>query len=165
MSCTVISLGPMDSGPHHLRLIDGEEETTLPIQKATSEHRNYILGTWVKSYANTARQMTVGSMKGTALTVPPETYLANEPRVAEKLWDKCFVVTGPDGYTIHAWVCVHENTLYHIYVPPQLRSKGIATALIDWLVTGDYMVARPWPYKQGLPGTASFDPYALGRHV
>lgn len=164
MHSIVVSLGNIEDGhAQYLRMVGDGEELTLPVIKAKPEHRNFILGTWVKSYVNTVRKITVGCTKGIAHTEDVETYLRNEPKVAERLWETSHVVTAPDDeFVIHAWVCGEEGKLWHVYVPPQLRNKGIARALIEYACGTTYDVARPWPFKRGLPGQYCYNPYMLG---
>lgn len=140
------------SSDMHLELVHretGKVVERLPVVPATEEHRAFILATWVRSYASTARKLLSRAV-----------YTAGEPRVAERLWPKTFVVTSPDdSYTIHAWVCGEPGKLYHCYVIPQLRRKGIAGALIEGLCGRNVEIARPWPYEANPRWT--LNPYLL----
>lgn len=142
---------------------DGEK-IDLRVIRAEKIHRSYILSTWVKSYASTVRRQKVSCTKETVLTVPLDVYLANEPKVAESLWDRAYIVTGDDGISIHGWVCGDIGKLWHIYVPPGLRRKGLASALIRLSCGDSYEYARPWPFESGLPGEATYNPYLLTRY-
>ncbi len=76
---------------------------------------------------------------------PSEVYRAGESKAAELLWSKSHVVTGDDGFTIHAWICGTEGKLWHVYVPPPLRRIGVARALVESTVGTRYLVCKPWP--------------------
>lgn len=147
-ACTVVS----SPGPkNYFRMVadGGAEEVTLPLTQAGPQHRSYILATWVRSYAPQLRKW-LGS-------VPEE-----EGLQAEKLWDQSLVVTDDDGFTVHAWVCGSPGLLHYVYVPPELRRKGVAEALIKHLCGHTYEYGRPWPYKKE-PNGGKYNPYILGR--
>lgn len=121
----------------------------LPLKLATPTHRSFILATWVRSYASTARKVLSRTV-----------YNAGEPSLAEAHWDKCLVVTSSDDeYTVHAWVCIKDGGLIHCYVVPELRRKGIARALIRGFCGPNVQYARPWPFD--VPKTWTFNPYLL----
>ena len=125
----------------------GKVVEKLPIRLAQEEHRAFILATWVRSYASHARK-----------AVPRSAYAEGEAKLAERFWPKTFVVTSPDDdYTIHAWICCEPGHLYHVYVIPELRRKGIADSLVRKLVGGKVQYARPWPYD--VPRNWTFNPY------
>lgn len=109
---------------------------TLSLKKATKEHRSFIIGTWVKSYRNTARKLGIGAF-----------YDKHEPAIAESRWEDCWVATDEDGYTVYAWVCSADRCLYHVYVIPELRRKRMASCLAEFS-TGSTTpdLARPMPY-------------------
>lgn len=50
--------------------------------------------------------------------------------------------------TVHAWACGDLGLLHYVYVPPELRKKGLARRLITELL-GEYPkhinVTHPWP--------------------
>lgn len=127
----------------------GKVVESLPIRPATEEHRAFVLATWVRSYANTARKV-----------MSRATYTEGEPKIAERLWKKSYVITSPDDdYTIHGWICAERGKLYHMYVIPELRRKGISSALISVCVGPKVEYARPVPYA--VPKSWSFNPYML----
>lgn len=127
----------------------GKVVETLPIRPAQEQHRAFILATWVRSYAATARKMLTRAV-----------YVAGEPKIAERLWPKAMVITSPDDdYTVHGWICAEEGKLYHMYIIPELRRKGIAGALIQLAVGPKVEYARPWPYEP--PRHWNFNPYLL----
>lgn len=92
---------------------------SLRLVRATPEHRSFILGTWVKSYRSQARKENFGGY-----------YDKYEPGIAESRWEDCWVATDEDGYTVYAWVCGETGNLWHVYVVPELRRKGVADSMI-----------------------------------
>jgi GNAT superfamily N-acetyltransferase len=96
------------------------------------------------------------------MAIRPDVYRSGESATAELNWSSSMVVTGEDGYTIHSWVCFSNGQpghLYHVYVPPQLRSEGIAKALVEHFVGKVYTVHKPWP--NGIPKghTVTYNPW------
>jgi GNAT superfamily N-acetyltransferase len=128
----------------------GKVLETLPILPAQETHRNFILATWVKSYAPTARRLLSQAV-----------YAEGETRLAESLWQKSHVLTSKDDdYTIHAWVCGEPGKLYHCYVVPALRHRGVAKALIELACGTTLRFAKPSPLATHRPGW-TLDPYIL----
>ncbi len=113
---------------------------SLPIVQAGTEHRSLILSTWVKSYQTVSTQKWM---------VNKETYILNEPRVAELFWENSWVVTSDEeGYTVHAWICCLPGKLFHIYVSPELRGCKTATSLIKHFCgPGNVDIYKPWPFQ------------------
>jgi GNAT superfamily N-acetyltransferase len=137
-----------DGSPAILLMKSGVVLETLPIIAARSEHRSFILSTWVKSYEGLARKLGWG-----------EFYARHEPSVAESLWSSVAVVTDDGGYTVHGWACAIDGGLYHCYVVPELRKLRIATRLIEHTCpNGLKEYARPWPYS----AHARVNPYLMG---
>lgn len=121
----------------------------LLLIRATPEHRNFILGTWVKSYRPHARKQGIG-----------EFYDKHEGEVAESRWQDCWVASDEDGFTVYAWVCAEGRNLYHVYVIPELRRKGVSGALIQFSTGQAHPdMARPWPFTSAKLGRV--DPYLL----
>lgn len=135
-----------DGTPRILLNHQGSPLETLPIVGARDEHRNFILGTWVKSYAPYARAQGINRF-----------YNENEPAIAESRWMDCLVVTDDTGFTVHAWVCGRDGQLWHVYVVPELRRLRIATRLIEHACGELREYARPWPYS----AHARVNPYLL----
>jgi GNAT superfamily N-acetyltransferase len=135
-----------DGTPLILLMKEGATLETLPIQKARSEHRNFILGTWVRSYAQQARDQGIGHF-----------YKKHEPSIAESRWMDCLVVTDDTGFTVHAWACGRDGQLWHVYVVPELRRLRVATRLIEFTCGKLEEYARPWPYS----AHARVNPYIL----
>jgi hypothetical protein len=131
---------------------------TLPIVKANNDHRSFILSTWVRSYETHARRLSIGPAN---CRIEPQDYRDGESRAAEKHWDKTHVVTGADGFTIHAWICAKEGALWHVYVPPNLRLSGVAKALISSVAGNNYCVSKPMPY-QFSGHTVTYNPWLSG---
>jgi len=154
------------TGSLSLNLLDretGEVLESLPIRQATPQDKAFILSTWIRSYAQAVRRTRVAVGTESIQSIPQEVYLREEPIIAESLWMQCLVVgssSASDEYTIHAWVCGSSGKLYHCYVPPELRGKGIAKALISHLCGTTLQYARPWPFSR-VPNGWSFNPYLL----
>ncbi len=149
MSLNGVSSVLSSDGQPAILLMKGDSQLErLPIVLAGSEHRAFILSTWVKSYEGLARKQ---GLKGF--------YTKHEPAVAEAHWARCSVVTDDAGYTVHAWVCSVSGALYHCYVVPELRKLRIATRLIEHTCPdGLKEYARQWPYS----AHARVNPYLLG---
>ncbi len=126
---------------------EGKQLASLPIVQASSEHRSFILSTWVRSYEAQARKQGIA-----------EFYSRHEPKLAERLWGACLVATDDAGYTVHAWVCGTKGKLWHCYVVPELRKLRVATRMIEAACGELKEYARPWPYSQH----ARLNPYLLG---
>src|SRR5688500_7021107 len=139
-ACTVISSPGLKN---YLRLVDGEAEpVTLPLTQAGPQHRSFVLATWLKSYQPILRKWL-----GPSVAV---TLLKEESNQAETLWERTSIVTSEDeNFVVHAWVCGEPGVLHYVYVPPVLRGKGIATALIRHVCGHTFEYGRPWPGKKG----------------
>jgi GNAT superfamily N-acetyltransferase len=148
MSLNGVSSELSSGGSPGIHLVKGEKVLEeLRLMGANQEHRSFILSTWVKSYETQARKQGI-----------KEFYSKHEPKLAEKLWDKCIVLTDDSGYTVHAWVCSINGALYHVYVVPELRKLRVATRLIEYAgPLKEY--ARPWPFA----AHARVNPYLLGQ--
>lgn len=121
---------------------------TLRLVPAQKEHRSFILSTWVKSYAPTVRRYRAFVLDGTAHPIHYDTYMEEEPLVAEANWESSLVaVDMDDSFVIHAWVCGSPGKLLHVYVPPPLRQKGIARALIKEQCGEQLGYSKPWPFR------------------
>ncbi len=151
ISCTVVSYPDSNGGTiAHLRLGHGEEVLTLPVRKVTQEHRSYVLATWVKSYLPMLRKWLGFKDSG-----------GGEAKQAELHWEDSYVVTSPDDdFTVHAWVNGGPGLLRYVYVPPDLRGKGIARALIAHVCGSPYQYGKPWPFKRP-PTHGTYNPYVL----
>ncbi len=123
---------------------------SLRLVKASSTHRNFIIGTWLKSYRPTARKLGIGAF-----------YDKHEPEIAESRWQDCTVATDDDEYTVYAWVCGDVSALLHLYVVPELRHIGVATGLQEHVCgTRRPDLARPWSVYRG---QLQVNPYLLAR--
>jgi GNAT superfamily N-acetyltransferase len=148
-STTVVSSADSKS---YLRLVTDGEELTLPVYPASKTHRSFILATWVKSYAPVLRKW-LGDGIG----------LEEEAQQAETLWGQTLVCGSEnDEFTIHAWVCGSPGVLHYVYVPPDLRGKGIAGALIRHVCGHKFQYGRPWPFRKE-PSGGQYNPYLLGQ--
>jgi len=140
----------------------GELIDSLPIIRAKLEHRSFIISTWVKSYQSQARRIRYESMP-----VPHDVYRDGESLLAELRWKDSHVVVSPgDEFTIHAWICSYSTPgakrLYHVYVPPLLRSSRVAKSLVEHYVGKEYLVGKPWPNAPPSGHVVHFDPYMNG---
>lgn len=126
---------------------------TLALRPAAAEHRSFILATWVQSYKALARKQFSSKV-----------YEQEEPRLAEKYWQNCIVLTPEDdSFTIHGWVCGVGTTLLQCYVPPELRRIGIASCLIDTACGKKVVIPRAWPFQNPPRGFEfTYNPYKLG---
>lgn len=147
------------------RLVLRDKETrealeSLVIQQAETQHRNFILSTWVKSYAHFGRRMYVSVGSHDRVHVPEQYYISGENALAEASWAECKVVTDPKGYTVYAWVCAAPGKLWHAYTVPELRKNGIFKALVREVCgDGEIQVARILPK---MPKNWKYNPYMLG---
>lgn len=99
--------------------------------------------------------------------------------MAEANWQNCLVVASEgDDYTIHAWVCGlpgkaqvfgtgeadgRPGYLWHVYVPPSLRHRGIGRLLVEKACGTSYMVSKPWPLgTQPYGHVCQYNPYMNG---
>lgn len=134
---------------------------TMRLVKAKPEHRSFILSTWVKSYAPTMRRFRAGVLDSASFGVSGADYLSGESAVAEANWEDSLVAVDlDDDFVIHAWVCGSPGALLHCYVPPQLRQKGIAMAMIKEQCGEPVRYSKPWPFRKVPPGW-SYNPYLL----
>lgn len=139
-----------------LSVPEGKVLESLPIVRANESHRNFIISTWVRSYEPHIRKLRIGP---TDVRISTEAYRAGEAKVAERHWDKSFVVTsGDDNFTIHGWICAQEGYLWHVYVPPLIRSHGMAKGLVSAYAGLDYNLHKPWP-KQPAGHTCRYNPW------
>lgn len=125
---------------------EGVTLETLPLIAARSEHRSFILSTWVKSYESQARKQGLR-----------EFFAKHEPAIAESRWADCVVLTDAGGFTVHGWACGKDGQLWHCYVVPELRKIRVATRLIEFTCGELKEYARPWPYA----AHARVNPYLL----
>ncbi len=149
MSLNDVSAKLSTSGSPTIQLLHGPSQSVIQVLrlvKASSTHRNFILGTWVKSYRPTARKLGIG-----------EFYDRHEPAIAESRWQDCWVATDEDGYTVYAWVCAETGNLYHVYVIPELRHKSVARCLQEHICGENPDLARHWPGRT----VSRVNPYLL----
>ncbi len=129
-----------------VHLETGEVISTSVITKAEPQHRNFIISTWLKSYRGQAKRQGI-----------QELYDAHEPGIAESRWQDSLVVTDDGGFTVYAWVCGQQGSLWYVYVVPELRLHCLSAALIELACGALPDLARPWPYKTRL----RINPYLL----
>jgi ribosomal protein S18 acetylase RimI-like enzyme len=135
--------------------LGGKTLAELKVVTATEQHRNFILSTWVRSYQSTARRI-----------MDKDLYAKEEALVAESFWHLSKVAVSPeDEYVIHGWVCASsDGNIYHAYVPPDFRRRGIASAILNIAVSGSVpgklQMARPTEWQPKGYKT-EFNPYIL----
>lgn len=149
-----MSLGPdikaraVDGHIELFRLEDSMPLAELQVVPATTDHRNFILATWVRSYASTARKF-----------MGRKDHSLFDGMVAEKLWTRCRVATS-DGFTVQAWACIEGPVLHHCYVIPEMRGRGMLRALLRIGQVPVTTISRPWPREAGLTGT-TYNPFLI----
>lgn len=132
---------------------------TLPLIRALPEHKAYIISTWVKSYAGLNRkQRTV--LNGSAATVRSEDFTTGEAQIAERLWEKTYVVSGKeDTFTVNGWLCGEKGRVYHAYIPPDLRRMGIFASLCRQVAGPTFHSRLLWPYNKVEGLWMHYNPY------
>lgn len=138
----------------------GEVIAELPILVASDVHRNYIISTWVRSQLGDAQYWRISPVPShvqlRGLRSTKELYRVGESAVAEAKWKRSRVITNDEGTVIHGWIAFEPSSystenrqphLYHVYVPPQLRTHGIARALIKAYCGDEFTVHKPLPYE------------------
>lgn len=153
MNLKGVSAKLSDSGSEILLIHQQSQETlqTLYLIPANPSHRNFILGTWTRSYRAEARKQGYGAF-----------YDSHESAVAESRWSDCLVATDEDGYTVYGWVCGNRSgQLFHCYVVPELRRIRVASRLIDKACGEVTEYARRWPFN----AHARINPYILGPKI
>lgn len=164
MKLTDVSAKLLRSGQKtSLVLVDkasGETLETLRVLRAEARHKNYIISTWVKSYASVSRK-TVHSHNGFySEKVQEPYYMSGENDIAETRWGDCWVVTSEDGYTVYAWVCAAPCKLWHAYVVPEMRAIGILKEMVREFCGKEVQVARLPPFRK-MPEGWTYNPYLL----
>lgn len=95
------------------------------------QHRRYVVPTWAHS--------------ATGYAMPKRERFKLVDRILDGGADVVVIATGA---TVHAWACGEDDALHYVYVPPELRGKGLTRRLITALF-GDYAdhinVTHPWP--------------------
>lgn len=157
MASNVISYDSSETGTKkaYLRVVDGDsDEVTLPLTQAGPQHKSFILATWVKSYQSVLRKWLGAENL--------REFSAMEAKQAETLWGRTCIVGAPDDdFVVHAWVCGSPGRLDYVYVPPELRGKGVARALIHHVCGYTFEYGRPWPFRKA-PSGGTYNPYLLG---
>ncbi len=124
----------------------GEILQELSLSPSASDHRSFIISTWLKSYRPLARRQGIQTQ-----------YDLYEPAIAESRWQDSTVLTDEDGFTVYAWVNGSGGKLFHCYVVPELRRLGVAKAMILDACGERPEHARPWPFQNRF-----VNPYLLG---
>jgi GNAT superfamily N-acetyltransferase len=110
----------------------GEEMLLRP---AEATDRSFVFATWMRSYREVQKHIAY------------EAYHTGQGRRVERLWKSSMVAcreSAPD--TIHAWVCGSPGLLHYVYVPPTLRRKGLAKALVDQVCGKPLDFTHRWPF-------------------
>ncbi len=124
---------------------------TLQLKPITSEHRNLVLATWIRSAQAKLRKMTCGLSQRTSLDSLPD--------AVERILDNgnAYGLMSEDGYTVHAWACGRGCFLYYVYVRPEIRGHRIGTEISEKLFGQNLTHAFPWPNRHQPEGW-KFDP-------
>lgn len=126
------------------------EGTELLLRPATATDRAFIFATWMRSYWQTKSS-----------SVAYEQYHRRQPARIERLWPSSTIAcreAKPD--TIHAWVCGSPGALHYVYVPPDLREKGLARKLVRAVCGSELAFSHEWPFRR-LPGGWRHNEYLL----
>jgi GNAT superfamily N-acetyltransferase len=132
-----------------LRTSEGKLVQALTMRPAMGQDRNFILGTWMRSYP------------APTLGAPAAVVRAGEAALSEQLWSLSSVLVAEDDYTILGWACGRPGELYAVYVVPELRGIGVGRELIgSFREPGRPLdLLRPWP---GRPlANSRYNPYCL----
>jgi GNAT superfamily N-acetyltransferase len=103
----------------------------MNVEPMRAEHRGYVCSTW-------ARGQRIGLRTRPAF------------RLVNRIVDASRVVVIASGPTVHAWACGDGDVLHYVYVPRELRGRGIARRLISQLFEGypeRVRVTHPWPFS------------------
>lgn len=92
--------------------------TGLSLVQATESHKNFILATHWRSCAKNMRDHGLVPM-------PVRTSATQEAIVSNTK------VLTSDGNTVFAWVCGAPGKLFYVYVVPEVRLRGVGSALIS----------------------------------
>lgn len=117
--------------------------------------RRYVVATWAQSFADRApwSQRLVRDRHSSVV----DCLLDDGARV---------VVLGTNDGTVHAWACGEGPTLHYVYVPPELRGRGVARRVITALLDGypDHAdCSHPWPCRDGAHAPRCKDLLCRGR--
>lgn len=126
--------------PTHALILDGEE---LLLRRAADDDRPRVTRDWIMSYRDRAG-------------CDWDTYVRGERAVVERRWGLVHVAYRT-GSEIHGWICGEPGLLHYVYVPAELRRKGLARAMVH-AVCGEHgrcSHRRPGWFLRGWP----FDPY------
>lgn len=112
--------------------------------------RRYVVSTWERCsrYSDIPRRYAGGKRESST--------------VADCVIDAgaTVIVLATDDRTVHAWACAEDGTLHFVYVPEELRGRGLGAKVIA-LALGEYpqriQITHPWPlhsqrfvYSKGL---------------
>lgn len=106
-------------------VIDGEELSLAP---ADERHHNYIRSSWVKETILLTKR----------LGVPKRLIAHGVGRIIDTMLPYAHVVASEQApATAHGWICGIKGALFFVYVPVQLRHKGIARYMIQAICRGE----------------------------
>ncbi len=112
------------------------EGEALLIRPVATDEEALVFQTWIRSY----RPL----MKG----VEHQAYHQGQRRRVERLWRLTSVaVTERAPEAPHAWVCGRFGVLHYVYVPFELRRRGLAKLLVRSVCGPDVDVSHRWPFE------------------
>lgn len=111
----------------------------LLLRSAEESDKAKIYSTWIRSYREQQTDMH------------RQAYYAGQRRRVDRLWRYTTVASSPDvQVSIHAWICGLPGTpalVHYVYVPPDLRGKGLMRALVRTLFGYDVEYTHRFPFE------------------
>lgn len=107
----------------------------LLLRPAKVTDRAFVFATWMRSYRQTQH------------LVEYESYHRGQVRRVERLWDRARIICRePSPDTIHGWVCGDTGLLHYVYVPPDLRGRGLAREVVRAVCGPKLEFTHRWPF-------------------
>lgn len=107
------------------------------------EDRRFVVPTWVRSLAMSRRGVDRSNTLRRYWAIVDRILDAKDTRVV-------VLATDTAARTLHAWAAATGDVLHYAYVPPELRSLGLARQAIT-AVLGGYpehiAITHAWPFE------------------
>lgn len=117
------------------------------------ERPGLVLDSWLRTYRR------LFHVRG----LSPLEWYAGQRAIAMRLLEDVWCAVRPESpETIHGWVCGEEGVLHYVYVPAELRRRGIGRALVLALAGERGVVTHRPPSSKALSGFV-YNPFALAR--